>query len=229
MANYIGKRKTGSFIAPSNVLVMGIDEAGRGPVIGPMIICGVVVKESNILELTKKGVRDSKSLSSHHREELKKEIEFLCDGYELVNISPQQIDEEGMNDLELRSAVGLIKRFLPQEVFLDAPTRNCRLYEKRIRDFLPSGTKIKLVVENFADKNYPIVGAASILAKVERDRRIRELEGVYGSLGSGYPSDEKTIEFLRGYLRRGVGFPPIVRRRWKTIKRVKEECEREVF
>jgi ribonuclease HII len=207
---------------------MGIDEAGRGPVIGPMIICGVVVKESNIWKLTKKGVRDSKCLSPAKRGELKKEIELLCDEYELINVSAQQIDEEGMNDLELMSAVRLIKRFLPQEVFLDAPTRNCKLYEKRIRDFLP-GIEVKLVVENFADRNYPIVGAASRLAKVERDRRVRELEGVYGSLGSGYPSDERTIEFLRGCLRRGVGFPPIVRRRWKTIKRVKEECEREVF
>jgi len=214
---------------PSNVLIMGIDEAGRGPVIGPMVICGVVVKESNLLELSKKGVRDSKSLSPRKRERLKKEIKLLCDGYKLINISPQQIDEEGMNDLELRSAVRLIKRFLPQEVFLDAPTRNCKFYEKRIRDLLPPGIEVKLVVENFADINYPIVGAASILAKVERDRRIRELEVVYGSLGSGYPSDERTIKFLKDCLRRSGDFPPIVRRRWGTIKRVKEECEREIF
>jgi len=85
------------------------------------------------------------------------------------------------------------------------------------------------VVENFADRNYPIVGAASILAKVERDRRISQLEKLYGPLGSGYPSDERTIEFLKGYLRRRQDLPPIVRRRWKTIRRVKEKWERGVF
>ena len=212
-----------------DVLIMGIDEAGRGPVIGPMIICGVVIREDSLSGLVKRGVRDSKSLSPRQREKLKREIELLCEGYELISISPQEIDKEGMNDLELRNTVRLIKRFLPQKVFLDAPTRNCESYERKIRELLPSRVRVKLVVENFADRNYPIVGAASILAKVERDRRISQLEKLYGPLGSGYPSDERTIEFLKGYLRRRQDLPPIVRRRWKTIRRVKEKWERGVF
>ncbi len=110
---------------------------------------------------------------------------------------------------------------------MDAPTRNCFSYEKKIRRLLSAEMKVELVVENFADKNYPVVGAASILAKVERDRIISELGKQYGDIGSGYPSDEKTIKFLREYFHREKCFPPIVRKRWKTLQRIKMEEERE--
>ncbi|MBA7485946.1 Ribonuclease HII [subsurface metagenome] len=147
----------------------------------------------------------------------------MAQDYELIIISPQQIDKKGLNDLELESTVTLIRRFHPHRVYVDAPTRNCNSYKEKIRGFLSSETKIELVVENFADQNYPVVGAASILAKVERDRRISKLKERYGSLGSGYPSDHQTINFLREYLRQHKGFPPIVRKRWKTLKRILEQ------
>jgi len=206
--------------------IMGIDEAGRGPVIGPMIICGVVIREANLPELVRKGVKDSKSLSRRQREKLKEEIELLADEYEWIAIFPQEIDREGINEIELKSAAELIGKFTPQKVFLDAPTRNCKSYRSKLRKLLSPGMKIELVVENFADINYPVVGAASILAKVERDGRIRYLEKRYGPLGSGYPSDKRTIEFLKDCLRRYGSLPSIVRKRWKTVKRVKEEWEK---
>jgi len=201
---------------------MGIDEAGRGPVIGPMIVCGVVIEETNLSELFKRGVRDSKHLSPRRRKMLKREIELLADEYAWIAIPPHQIDKERINELELRSMVKLIARFCPQKVFLDAPTPNPKSYERRLRELLPHRIRVKLVVENFADENYPVVGAASILAKVERDRRIAQLERRYGSFGSGYPSDKRTIDFLRECFRRYGDFPPIVRRRWKTVERLRE-------
>ena len=204
------------------MLILGIDEAGRGPVLGPLVICGVLIRQACLAELIKKGVTDSKSLVSHRRLKLRKEIELLAQDYELIVISPQQIDKRGMNDLELESTVTLIKRFHPHRVYVDAPTRNCNSYKEKIREFLNPGARIELVVENFADQNYPVVGAASILAKVERDRRVTELEKKYGSLGSGYPSDSRTINFLSQYLRHHKSFPPIVRKRWKTLQRILE-------
>jgi ribonuclease HII len=205
------------------MLILGIDEAGRGPVIGPLVICGVLIRQAFLAELIKKGVRDSKSLVSSRRLKLKKEIELLAQDYELIIISPQQIDKKGMNDLELESTITLIRKFHPHRVYVDALTRNSNSYKEKIRAFLSPETKIELVVENFADQNYPVVGAASILAKVERDRRISKLKKRYGPLGSGYPSDHQTINFLREYLRQHKGFPPIVRKRWKTLQRILEQ------
>lgn len=208
--------------------ILGIDEAGRGPVIGPLVICGLIMSLSNIPELSQRGVKDSKMLTSFRRKKLKEDIHSLAEAYELIVISPEDIDKEGMNDLELRVVAKLITQFYPNQVFLDAPTRNCLSYEKKIRGLLSAEMKVGLVVENFADKNYPVVGAASILAKVERDRIISELAKQYGDIGSGYPSDEKTIRFLREYFHRKKCFPPIVRKRWKTLQRIKmkEEGER---
>ena len=194
--------------------------------IGPLVICGVVLRTSNLWKLSQRGVRDSKKLTASKREKLNREIQLLAEGYELIIISPQVIDREGMNDLELKGIVKLINKFLPEQVFLDAPTRNCLSFERKIRELLLAELKVKLVVENFADENYPIVGAASILAKVERDRRISELEREYGNLGSGYPSDEKTIRFLKKYLNQHGCFPPIARKKWKTLARIKKEEER---
>jgi len=209
--------------------ILGIDEAGRGPVIGPLVICGIIVNSSNILELSKRGVRDSKKLTSSRRRKLKKEIQLLAEGYELIIISPQDIDKEGMNNLELEAVVKLISRFSPHQVFLDAPTRNCFSYERKIRERLVPEMEIELVVENFADENYPVVGAASILAKVERDKGISELKKKYGEVGSGYPSDEKTIKFLKEYFRSQGCFPPIVRKRWKTLQKIRREEERKKY
>ena len=207
--------------------ILGIDEAGRGPVIGPLVICGLIMDSVNIAELSQRGVKDSKMLSPFLREKLKQDIHSLAEAYELIVISSENIDKERMNDIELRVVAKLITQFHPNQVFLDAPTRNCLSYEKKIRGLLSAEMKVGLVVENFADKNYPVVGAASILAKVERDRIISELAEQYGDIGSGYPSDEKTIRFLGEYFHRKKCFPPIVRKRWKTLQRIKMKEERE--
>jgi len=203
--------------------ILGIDEAGRGPVVGPLVICGVLLSKSKLGELLGRGIKDSKLLSSSRRQTLKGEIESLAEGVEMVIISPSEIDNCNMGDLELKGMAKIINRFLPDQVFVDAPTSRPLSYERKIRSLLFSKLRVELVVENRADKNYPIVGAASILAKVERDRRVRLLEKKYGTLGSGYPSDPRTIGFLRNYFRLYGDFPTVVRRRWRTIQKLKEE------
>ena len=206
----------------SSSLVLGIDEAGRGPVIGPLVICGVMLRKSRLDELTARGVKDSKLLSPSQRQTLKGEIESLAEGFELIIISPSQIDSCNMGDLELKGMVKLIKKFLPDQVFVDAPTSRPELYERRISSLLFSKRRVELVVENRADRTYPIVGAASILAKVERDRRVHLLEKKYGAMGSGYPSDPRTIDFLKSYFYIHGQFPGVVRKKWRTIHRLEQ-------
>ena len=85
--------------------------------------------------------------------------------------------------------------------------------------------KPKIISEHYADSTYPIVSAASILAKVERDRRVQELRSQYGEFGSGYSTDERTIKFLEDYYKENRRFPPIVRRSWETLRNIVSRIE----
>jgi len=203
--------------------ILGIDEAGRGPVIGPLVICGVLVRDEFLSELSRIGVKDSKLLSPQKRQKLKKIIECISEEYQLIYLSPKVIDQYIINYLELKATVKLIDKFSPDKVFIDAPTRWCVNYKRKIKNLLTLKKNVELVVENFADINYPVVSAASILAKVARDEKIKKLSKKYGALGSGYPSDEKTIFFLKECIRLKGEFPEIVRKKWKTAQRLLEK------
>jgi ribonuclease HII len=90
-------------------------------------------------------------------------------------------------------------------------------------EFLPF--KVQIISEHKADKKYPIVSAASIIAKVERDKAIKEIEEKYGEVGCGYPTDPKTIKFLEKYLKKYGKYPEFVRKSWKPAKRLKTEAK----
>ena len=200
-------------------LIIGIDEAGRGPVIGPMVICGIMMKKKNLPKLVDMGVKDSKLLSPTRREKLRTWIEKVAERWELINISPSRIDACGIMPLQLQSIAHLINRFSPHVAIIDSPTRWPESFTRKIRAFL-NDKKVKLVVETFADRKYSIVSAASILAKVARDESIKNLSLLYGNMGSGYPSDQKTVDFLKRYLQENRPLPNIVRKKWKTIGRI---------
>lgn len=205
-------------------LIMGIDEAGRGPVIGPMIICGIVINKEDTLKLTQIGVKDSKLLSESRREKLKILIEEVALSWKLVKISPAEIDCHNINFLYLNAVATLINDSFPQTAIIDCPSRLPASFERQVASLLKNkGTK--LVVENFADKNYPIVSAASILAKVARDREMKNLALLHQGIGSGYPSDKKTINFLKKCLEKDKILPEIVRKKWKTIKNLTAALE----
>jgi len=199
--------------------VLGVDEAGRGPVIGPMVICGAVIRAGDFSILKKMGVTDSKCLTPGRREILDKELKSNLLDYHLIYIQARRIDKEKLNYLELISAAELIRRFCPDEAIIDAPTPWCQSYRRSLRLLLKKADKVFLRVENFADKNYPLGGAASILAKVAQDREMVHLSERYGLLGSGYPGDKKTVRFLEKCILVGQ-FPPIIRMRWRTLARV---------
>ncbi|MFQ5871512.1 MAG: ribonuclease HII [Candidatus Geothermarchaeales archaeon] len=200
--------------------VLGVDEAGRGPVIGPMVVCGVEVREGEGDLLRELGVRDSKLLTPVRRRELSMEIPKVSSNYILKEIGASEIDEavtgNRLNYLEARVMAEITREIRPDTVYVDAPMADTGAFAEMLRAHLMNPPEI--IAENHADREYPVVAAASVLAKVRRDRRIEELHETYGDFGSGYPSDTKTLRFLEGCHTREGSFPPIVRRSWATIK-----------
>ncbi|MGQ4832922.1 MAG: ribonuclease HII [Candidatus Asgardarchaeia archaeon] len=208
--------------------IAGIDEAGRGPVIGPMVIVGVVIEKSKLSLLSSLGVRDSKMLSSKKRESLYPELLKILDDYKIVVVQPSEIDARfsknlTMNSLELEKMAKIIIELNPNVVYVDCPDIKPERFSEELRRIINKG--IRIVAAHNADKKYPIVSAASIIAKVTRDRYIKEYMAQYGDIGSGYPSDPKTISFLKTYYKRHYKWPAIVRKTWSTVKVIETEIE----
>jgi ribonuclease HII len=209
------------------MLIGGVDDAGRGSVIGPMSIAGVIFNSSILPKLISLGVKDSKLLSPKKREFLREKILNLSNNHHIVLTPPVDIDfvvENGkklnrLNRLEAKIMAEVIKKLKPEKVYVDASDVLAKRFGQHILEDIPF--KVKIVSKHNADKIYPIVSAASIIAKVERDRVIADLRKKHGDFGSGYPSDKKTIKFLENWLRTYEDFPDFVRKSWKTAKRLK--------
>lgn len=206
----------------NNSLVCGLDEAGRGPVLGPLVLCGVCFKQSKLEYLQEIGVKDSKRLSSERRSKLSNIIKENCCSFKVLELSPQEIDQRikkriSLNQLELRKFVEIANNLKPSKIYIDAADTD----EKRFGNTLKAKlnyTPKTIISKHKADDIYPIVGAASIIAKVKRDEVIENLKEKYGEIGSGYPSDEKTTRFLREWIRNEKEPPPFARLSWKTTK-----------
>lgn len=206
--------------------ILGIDEAGRGCVIGPMVIAGVVATNLRIKEFRNLGIRDSKRLSGKQRRGLAEEIEKRVLNFKIIFHQPEEIDLINLNELDLRSIAGLINKFNPDKAIFDVPT-----HPRGVANFIQSvrlrlDREVDLVGENKADEKYPIVSAASILAKVRRDEIIDDLKKEYGDFGSGYMSDVKTQQFLETCYERNKDFPPIIRQKWKSVQKFLVEQQR---
>ncbi|NQU97900.1 ribonuclease HII [Candidatus Woesearchaeota archaeon] len=209
------------------MLVGGIDEAGRGPVMGPMVMAIAVIKKESEFKLQTLGIKDSKLLTPNRRNQLFDVIGDLCKTA-VVEISPEEIDEavnsttDNLNWLEARKVVELINRVKADTVILDCPSNNLEAYEEYIQHRVKD-KKIKLVVEHKADLNYLIVGAASIMAKVTRDRDIEKIKKKIGKeFGSGYPSDPRTQEFVKKYWDH-KNYSKYMRKSWDTWKKHQKE------
>jgi ribonuclease HII len=212
--------------------VAGVDDAGRGPVIGPLVIAGVLVDEDRIRELVSMGVKDSKLLTPEVRSDLAERIEGIALKIAYDELSPAKIDEvvmrarklQKLNFLEAKSMAKVITDLEPKAVWVDASDVKPERYARHILDDLPANLKrTVLISEHKADRKYPVVSAASIMAKVRRDTRISELWKEYGNFGSGYVTDPTTIEFLKKWRRGHADFPPIVRRSWKTLREIEAD------
>jgi len=208
----------------------GIDEAGRGPVIGPMVIAAVVVDEKNLPKLEELGVKDSKKLTPKRREKLFDEIIALLDDYIIIELWPDKIDSRNgtLNEFEVENFVETLNslRVKPDVIYIDAADVKEKRFGEEIRQGL--NFEAKIIAEHKADDKFVPVSAASILAKVSRDKAVENLKKKYGEIGSGYPSDPRTRAFLESYYREHGEFPPIVRKGWKTLKKIEEKVRAEM-
>ena len=215
--------------------IVGIDEAGRGPVLGPMVLCACAVPLEKMEALARLGVKDSKMLTPQQREGLVEGIRKLC-AVEVVISPPSEIDSavltkgDSLNLLEARHSAELINKIgarrTIEKAVIDCPSTNIPAYTKTIEKMLKKETH--LLCEYKADANHPIVAASSIIAKVTRDAEIARIREMLGEeIGSGYPADPLTASWLRANYTRPHGF---VRKSWSSVQNlVNKNAQRGLF
>lgn len=199
-----------------STVICGVDEAGKGSVLGPMVIAAVGVKSTDVFSGIP--VKDSKQLSPAAREELYGLIKKKC-RVAVVVIDAEEIDairrEMTMNTCVARAHADAIRQISPDLAYVDACDVNPVRYGETVKGYL--SVPCEIVSEHHADEKFPIVSAASIIAKVTRDRAITSLSKKFGNIGSGYPSDPITIQYLSRYIDEHKCPPPIARKSWKTV------------
>jgi ribonuclease HII len=216
--------------------IAGIDEAGRGSVIGPLVVAGVLFDEEGLKRLRAiceglgdKGIRDvngiggnldSKRFSKRKRESILFDILNAAILTSVVLIQPFEIDAYSLFFLEAEAMKRILSELEPDLCFVDVPTHPKLIHV--FCDGIRTKKDMRIIGENKADMKFSVVGAASILAKVRRDWEIEKLKEIYGDFGSGYPGDKKTISFLKDWISRNKGYPDCVRKRWGTIRRIKD-------
>lgn len=202
--------------------ILGIDEAGRGSVLGPMVIAGVVIPEKRDKVLERMGVKDSKRLTPNRRTILSRKLKKMFD-YEIVVISAREIDDlrasgVNLNEIEKDAMESILLKLKPEKAIVDAVDVKAERFQENLRH----DTGIEVIAEHKADDKYVEVSAASIIAKNERDEYIKEINKEYiksGGIGSGYPSDPTTKKFLANYTYDEM--PDFVRKSWATVAKMK--------
>jgi ribonuclease HII len=206
-------------------ILCGVDEAGRGPMIGPLVICGVNIDDDKVNELIKIGVKDSKYLSPKQREALFPQIKQVVKSYKLIIVPASEVDDAlnspnlNLNWLEAIHTALIIGELDPERAIVDCPSNNIQAYTEYLSNLLKK--KIPLKLEHNAER-YPVVAAASILAKVTRDNEIEKLKETHGDFGSGYPSDPKTKAYL---LKNWKTHESIFRKTWKSYSKVANQAK----
>lgn len=203
--------------------ILGIDEAGRGSVLGPMVIAGVIVPEKMEKVLERMGVKDSKRLTANRRTILSRKLKKMFE-YEIVVITAREIDEMrasgiNLNEIEKNAMESIILKLKPEKAIVDAVDVKAERFQENLRN----DTGANVIAEHKADDKYIEVSAASIIAKAERDAQIAEINKEFiktGGIGSGYPSDPTTKKFLTNYTYDEM--PDFVRRSWATVAKMKE-------
>lgn len=199
-----------------------MDEAGRGPVLGPLVVAAVLVETQEALRGL--GVKDSKLLSPKKREELEPRIRETARRVEVAVLHADELNRRmprmNLNKIEAWAFAGLLRRLQPKEAVLDA----CDVDAARFGRSVAAKARLPTCViraEHEADANHPVVAAASIIAKVERDRWMTRIAKEHGiECGSGYSHDAVTRKFLEGYVKQNGKLPPFARSEWETSKRL---------
>ncbi|MEB3806705.1 MAG: ribonuclease HII [Desulfurococcales archaeon] len=201
--------------------LVGADEAGRGSLVGEMIVAVAAVRSDCVETLQALGVRDSKDLSPSTRASIYKEFSRLdCLAFSVYPVKPSDIDRYSLTKLTEEAIYKAFKLLLgrvdPASISRVTVDRYGRVVKLKIL-LRKLGYRGPIVVEERADSKYIEVSAASIVAKHVRDARIRVLSSLYGVRGSGYPSDPRTIDWVMDVVGRGEK-PPIIRYSWGTLE-----------
>jgi len=219
-------------------LIIGIDDAGRGPLIGSMFLAGVLLKIEDEKLLKQEGVNDSKLIAHPKRVHLSGLIKDVSVKYKIVSASAEQIDHSinskvNLNTLEAIKTAEIINSLVEGQkegikVIVDCPSVNTVAWKATLFHYLKNPERIELHCEHKADANHVSVSAASILAKVAREDSVSELKKIHGDFGSGYPSDPKTKDFLKknGEKLKNSG---IFRKSWQTWKSLFPEDQQAVL
>jgi ribonuclease HII len=204
------------------VQICGIDDAGRGSMLGPLVIAGISLDKKNLRKLSSLGVKDSKKLSPKLREYLYKKIIKIVDNYYIAKIPPRIIDasvrKHCLNNLEAKYMAKVVSKLNPDISYVDSCDVNPIRFGREISK-LSDNHKIKSY--HHADSRFVVVSAASILAKVTRDGAITKLRKDH-DLGSGYPSDSKTVKFATKFYKKNQIIPSFMRKSWKPVQRIVE-------
>jgi len=198
--------------------VIGIDEAGRGPVIGPLVVGGVAAQEEELEKIEKLQLKDSKRLTPGKRKVLARRIKRIAECHTLC-IQAKDIDNLrakgiNLNEIEKIAIKKVIAAANPDVAYIDCLDVKPRRFCDEMENFKEG---LKVIAEHKAEDKYAIVAAASIIAKVERDMEIEKLKKEYRGIGSGYPGDPETIAFLKKYSYEDL--PDFVRKSWATVKK----------
>lgn len=207
------------------VLICGVDEAGRGCIIGPLVIAMTGVEEKRVPRLVEEGVKDSKKLTPRKRVLVASSIRRIARVVEVRRISASRIDRlrgRGMNLNEIEAM--LIGSIMGKQrygtIYVDSVDRDCERFRAMILKYA-SGFKGRLIVRNYLDESNPMVGAASIIAKVERDKAVKNLLRRAGLPEcSGYLGDSDTVKLVEQLLRSGSG-KNLLRNSWSTVGRLR--------
>lgn len=220
-------------------LIIGIDDAGRGPLIGSMFLAGVLLTSKQEQQLKEEGVADSKTLTDKRRFQLAGVIKDTCQAYHIEESLPKEIDhavEKGginLNTLEAMKAATIINKLAQGtqasiQVVVDCPSVNTNAWKAILLQYIKKPDQLEVSCEHKADANHPSVSAASILAKCAREESITKLKKEYGDFGSGYPSDPTTKAYLLKY---GAKYASsgLFRRSWATWKAIYHEKEQQTL
>ena len=205
----------------SQNIICGIDEAGRGSLLGPIIVAGVCVTKKSISEMVEKGIKDSKLLSPKKRQVLFGRVISVAESICVCRINIEDIDfhvfRNNLNLLEAEAMAITIRNMKSDKTYVDSCDVNPSRYQRTIKSFLKENNT-KLVSMHHADRLNVVVSGASIIAKVIRDSEISKIRIKYGDVGSGYPSDKKTIKFVKEWFIQKNEIPPFARKSWKPAK-----------
>lgn len=206
-------------------LILAVDEAGRGPAIGPMVMCGLVTTPAGQKKLSRLGATDSKTLSRADQEDLAEVFREVAAAVLVEEITAPEIDGGNLNRLEAETTAALAGEVKPDRLLFDVPTHPGGVsgYVADLRYLIEKrgSGRLSLVGETGADVTYPAVGAAATIAKVWRDGAVRQLRERFGDFGWGYPGEEKTRRFIADRIQNG-GLPDCVRASWRTVEEIRE-------